>query len=258
MKLTTCTGWLIVLCLVMSRGSFAQTQETIAKAPITKEAARKLRERASAMKGEAERQFGRDMAECNKKTFPNSCFDSAKERKRDLLTESHQLDQKGREGEREARRLERAVKETQRTADAPRLEAEENARIEKQHQENARREAERETRSVKDANDLAQRRSKTQAEDAARRKKREEQARRDAERERVKPLRLREEQERQKAIAEHAALIDQRLRKDAEEQKGREADAAAKLAAKRNPEKKGGFLCELWPGRFCTEAGTGR
>jgi len=262
MRLTAYRGLLLVLGIVSIHGSNAQIPETIAKAPITVEEARTLRDRASAMKGKAEQQFRREMAECNKKLFPNSCFDATKERKHNLLTESHSLDQKAREGERVVHRLERDAKEAQRAADAPRMEAEEQARIEKLHQENARRDAERANKPVQDAIDLEQRRSKIQADEAAQHNKREAQARRDAEVDRLRPSRIRAEQERQRAIAEHAAKIDERIRQNAEEQKRREATEAAKHAAeetaKRNPDKKSGLLCELLPGRYCTEAGTGK
>lgn len=262
MRLTTYTGWSVAFCILNFHGSFAQAQEPIAKAPITREEAGALKVRASAMKVEAEQQFGRDMAECYKKSFPNSCIDAAKKRKQELLTESQNLDKKGREGEREARRLEREAKEAQRAADAPRLEAEEIARIEKLHQEQAKRDADREAKREKEAIDLEQRRAKIPAEEAARRKKHEEQARRDAENEKLRPLHIREQQEREKEIAEHAAKIDERARKYAEDQKRKAAEAtarrAAEDAAKRNPDKKDSFICEHLPGHFCTEAGTGK
>jgi len=83
------------------------------------------------MKAEAERQFERDKLECYKKSFPSSCIDAAKKRMQALQTESHDLEVKGRDGEREARRREREAKQHSAPADAPRQEAEEKARSEK-------------------------------------------------------------------------------------------------------------------------------
>jgi len=76
------TAYLLLLVgIVSGHGSHAQTAETTAKPPMTLEEAHTLRDRASVMRAKAEQQYRRDMAECNKKLFPNSCFDSAKEQK---------------------------------------------------------------------------------------------------------------------------------------------------------------------------------
>lgn len=262
MRLTIYTGSLIALSIGSFQVIHAQPQEAMDKAPITREAAHALQDRAKAMKAEAERQFERDKVECYKKSFPSSCIDSAKKRMQELLTESHDLEVKGRDGEREARRLEREAKEAQRATGAPRLEAEEKTRSEQLHLEQAKHDTDRAVRLEKETIDVEQRRARIRAEENARSKKREERARRDAENEKSRPMRIREQQKQEKEYAEHAAKIDERKRLYAEELKRREVEAAARLAAeeaeKKNPAKKNSFFCGLLPGQDCTKSGTGR
>jgi hypothetical protein len=256
----SCRHWLLALCIIISHDSNAQSSPTpslvtMNQTPATAEEFRMLQERAKDMKAEAERQFALDQVECGKKVLVANCVESAKTRKRAILAEANKLNQRGKDGERLIRRTERETRDSQRLADAPRLAAEEAARVEQLHQERQRHEADRTVKQEKEAAEVPGRRAKNLAEEAARLRKQEEMARKEAELARSRPLRIQEQQQREKEIAEHAAKIADRARQHAEDMKRREAEAAEKRAAqeaaRKNAEERVSFLCQLWPERFC-------
>ncbi|MFA7281561.1 MAG: hypothetical protein WC100_15860 [Sterolibacterium sp.] len=256
----TCRHWLLALCIIVSHGSHAQGSNTqvlvtLNQPSTTVEEFRKLQERAKDMKAEAERQFALDQVECGKKVLVANCVDSAKTRKRAILAEANKLNQRGKEGERLIRRTERETRDSRRLADAPRLATEDAARIEQLHRERQQHDADRAIKQEREALEVPRRRSKNQGEEVVRLRKHAVMARKDAELARTRPLRIQEQQQREKEIAEHAAKIADRSRQHAEDMKRREAEAAEKRAAqenaRKNAEERVSFLCQLWPERFC-------
>ncbi len=233
----------------------AQPQDPAATALLPLPQAHALRERATAMKTEAEQRLRRDQAACHKQLLPNACLDAAAAMKHAAVAESRQLDKEGRDAERAHRRLQREASASRHAAEAPRLQAEQAAQLEQAQRAQAARDAEREQRRAKDAADLQRRQVDAQVAETARQRKREQRASQDAERERLRPARLLEEQSRQRAIAEHAAKVDLRIRQSAEAKQRREAEdqarRAAAEAAKKQAGKKPGVLCSLFAGRFC-------
>lgn len=262
MRATTCKHWLLALCIIVSHDGNAQGMAAASQTHVTIEEARKLQERAKDMKAEAERQFELDKVECGKKILVSNCVESARANKRASVAEANKLDQRGKEGERQIRRIERETRESQRIADAPRVEAENATRIEQLHQEKQRHDADRAVKREEEAAEVARRRAKNQAEEAARLRQHEERARKEAELELSRPLRIQAQRQREKEIAEHAAKIEERTRQRDADLKRREAEAAEKRAAqeaaRKNVEERVSFLCQLWPGRFCSGLGSGK
>jgi len=254
--------WLFALCIIVSQYGKAQSVAPVSSLPTAMQESRNLRERAQAMKAEAGRQFELDQMECNKRVLVANCVESAKTRKRAILAEASRLDQRGKEGERQIRRAEREAREFQRSADAPRVAAENAARIEQMHRDARQHDVDRAVKLEQEAVEVARRRSKNQAEESARLARLKERARKEAELERSRPLRLQEQQQREKEIAERAAKIANRSRQHAEDMKQRETEAAEKRAAqeaaRKNAEERMSFLCQLWPGRFCAGLGSGK
>ena len=236
-RLAILAGSFAIICVASSRGCLAQTMETATGAPGTRDEARQLKDRASAMKADAEQQYDRDTAECYSKVLVAHCIEDAKERRRKSLAAAQEVERQGRETERAINNREREAKAAQRAGDASRKEAEEQARTEKMHQDQAKKEAKREA-------------------------KRTEEARQNAEAEKLRPERMRKQQEHEKKMTEEIRKSEERKRKKAEDEKRRDDQAAAKLAAeeeaRRKAGRKEGFMCKLSFGYFCSEENPGK
>lgn len=230
---------LLVLCLA-SMPATAQSNEVTALTPGAAESAHAMRERADAMKAEAESRLEREKAECYAtRSFPNGCIEDAKDRHKETLKQSRALAQSGAVLEREIRRRERELKEAERAAAAPQEEAERLAREQKFREDKARRDAEREIKLVKDAEEFEQRRARAAENAAARSSKQVEQAQKDQDIAQGRPAALSRKAEREKKHAERVAKIDAKKRDYEQTLKNRAAEKAqrtaeAEAAAKRN------------------------
>jgi hypothetical protein len=249
-------AWLCVFFIAPNHSANAQ-QPDANRVGASQEEPRSMRDRAGAMKSQAETQYARDQAECYRQNIllTNSCLDSAKERKKDALLKANALAKEGRNRERELNLARQASKEERRAADNLRSEAETRARIDNERKKQAVEDANRTDRLAKEAVETEKRRTKLQAEEIARTRKQQERMRRDAEAERLRPERIKAQAEREREAAEHAAKTVEKAKRNEEARKRRDAEAAAarqraeaQAAKKRDDDS---LLCWIWPARFC-------
>lgn len=254
-------GWQVVLILCVSHPVLvsAQQVEHADGPPVTSlQEAQSLQDRAQELKQRALQQFESNKYECYQKLLPNSCIETATERKNKSLAEAHQLAKKAREAKKNFHAHESELKEAKRLADAPQREADEKARIGKFQSELAAQATKRTAKAQAEADEASRGRARFEAQEASRRNKHEAQAQRAAAAERRRPVP--EDATRKKRIddaAEHAANVMEKAKKKEEDIRRRDANEAAKRATEEANRKKEaadkGFLCWIWPSRFCDE-----
>jgi colicin import membrane protein len=150
--------------------------------PQTLEQASAQRERAKAMRAEAERQQKEAQDRCYSKFLVNDCLAAAKKRYTEAIVEARRLDQPARDFEREAKRQERAAKEAQHAADLPLREGQQKERAEIYRADEAAKAAAREQKLADKARKAEEGRRKAVAEQASRQAKLDKRAKQDAER----------------------------------------------------------------------------
>lgn len=170
-------GISLLLVLGMSAVACAEVP-----APQTLEEAKAQRERASALRAEAEHRLDSERKQCYSKFLVNDCLAAAKKRYTATILEAREIDQPARDFEREAKRQEVDAKEAQRLADQPRREAEQKESGERFRAEQAAKTAERERKLAAKAAQAEEGRRKAAAEQAKRQAKQEKRASEEAER----------------------------------------------------------------------------
>ena len=177
-----CRGSVLAVLICLSAAAWAETPLPPQEVPQTLEQAAAQRQRAGAMRAEAERRHLADQDRCYARFLVNDCLAAAKKRYTEAIVGARRLEQPAREFEREAKRQELEAKEAQRAADSPRREAELKDRAETFRAEEAAKLAEREEKLADTARKAEEGRRKTAAEQAKRQEKLEKRARQDAER----------------------------------------------------------------------------
>jgi len=206
--------------------------------PITPDTAAVARERADAMREEAERRFQKEKAECSTRMIAIGCLSAAQERRSEAGREADAIRAESFRVEREARKSEFAEKEARRAVEARQREEREAQRAAKYREDEAKRAQERERRSEDAAAELESRRGKAgagredqlraleerQREQARRAEAAKDNARKRAERLRQHDLKVRE--------------IEQRKRDYEYKLKARQAEKAAEEARRAAAEAK--------------------
>lgn len=150
--------------------------------PQTLEEAKAMRDRADAMRAEAERNYAIAQNACYAKFLVNACLNDAKKEFTRAGLEARPLEQMARDFEREDRRSKSEAKEAQRALDAEQRVRDEAAQAASYRAEEARRAAAREQHLADKAAEAEAGRRKTAAEEAQRRENDAERARHQADR----------------------------------------------------------------------------
>ena len=162
----------------------ASTSQAAADAPVprTLEEANAQRDRASAMRKEADARYTTEQAECYKKFLVNSCLEDAKKRRTEATLEARKIDNPARDFQRDAKRSDVEAKEAKREADKPVREAEQKAQGEQYRTDEAAKAAARKQKMADKAEKAAKNRQKMAEDRAKYQEKLAARAKKDAER----------------------------------------------------------------------------
>ena len=155
---------------------------TDAPVPRTLEEASAQRDRASAMRKEADARYAAEQAECYKKFLANSCLEDAKKRRTEAILEARKVDNPARDFQRDAKRSDVEAKEAKREADKPVREAEQKAQGEQYRADEAEKAAARKQKIADKAEKAAKSRQKMAEDRAKYQEKLAARAKKDAER----------------------------------------------------------------------------
>ncbi|MFT3962511.1 hypothetical protein [Propionivibrio sp.] len=151
-----------------------------APVPQTLEQAAAQRQRAEAMRQDAERRYAADEAACYRKILVNDCLKEAKERYTNTIVGARRLEAPAREFERESRRGEIEAEKDRRAAERPAREAEQQERAERYRADEAAKAAAREEKRLDKERKAEENRRKSAEEQAKRQVKEEKRAQKQA------------------------------------------------------------------------------
>ena len=159
---------------------WAQETGTSSPVPQTLEQADTQRQRAEAMRKEADKRHTEEQAACYRKILVNSCLADAKKRHTASMIEARQLDLPAREFQREANRKNVEAEKALREAERPAREAEQQEQAERYRTEEAAKAAERMQKQQENEKKAVENRNKLAEEQARRKAKEEQRARKNA------------------------------------------------------------------------------
>lgn len=178
----------LLLPLFLSLAGQAQ-ELTTPPTPGSLAEAEAQRERATAMRQEADRRYEAEANACYGKILINQCLSEAQQRRQQRIIESRNLDLPAREFQREVKRNDFAAKEAQRKADAPERAARQQAQADNFRSEEARRAANREQKLAEKAEKAVKNQQKAATENARRQEKASKRAEKEAKRAKEKAAR---------------------------------------------------------------------
>ncbi len=173
---------LLLLSLLLPAAVAAGEPVAAVPVPKTLDEAQQQRQRARALREQAERDFQAEQDRCYTLFLVNDCLEQAKRRRIAAIIESRAIDQPARDFERAARRQEVADEDAQRRAEQPQRAAEQLQQGERHRAEQAEKAAARERKLAEKQRQAAEGRQKTAEEQARRQARQEKRARDDAER----------------------------------------------------------------------------
>ena len=150
--------------------------------PQTLSEAEAQRQRASAMRKEADQRYEVEADACYRKILVNQCLEEAQQRRQQTIIDARNLDLPAREFQREARRGDFAAKEARRQADEPQRQAKQQEQGDSFRQEEAERAALREQKLADKAKKAEKNRQKAAADHARRQEKAAKRAEKDTKR----------------------------------------------------------------------------
>ena len=177
-----CRRSLLIATMIVVQSAWAQVPEPVAAPTMSLEEAHAQRARAEVLKAEAEKRYAAEQDACYRKFLVNDCLDEAKKIHTESMLKVRELDQAGRQVEREANRRDVEAREAARAAELPQREAQQRAQAERHRAEEAGKAAERERKLADKARQAGEGRRKTASEQAARSQKQAQRAKDDAER----------------------------------------------------------------------------